>query len=519
MENLLVSSITLPNKVVHHIYKYYLIEIIFMNFKNWSENIINKTKILHPRNDNDIKAIIYSAKRLKKHVRVAGSMHSMSPVIVDSYENNIMIISLDSYHRESDIIIDHKNMIVTVNAGFKLAALYDELNKHNYLLETQPASSAFSIGGIVSMPVHGCRLGSGIIADYVVAMTLIDGACRDIYKSEMSPDFDLYRANYGILGIVTSVSFKIIKVNNIHAITSVFYNIFNDDLKINKDFLNLYFTRIIEKCLKPDLISYCHCFVDFHGGCLLAVNWIDDVVEYNVKEKYPDESEVYKLQVPELFLEKFHKNFRSDSTILYSAGKIARDAIMYNIEKNMRQDRDMFWVDLASRVHFMSYFIPVHDGNLKLDNLYRALEVVMETVKKFQNQNFNIDLPLDIRFVTSSDKSKLSPIYNKEKKIVYAALDLVCTGYSLETDEKRITKHNDEINTLYRKFFSIVEEQWIALGGVPHSAKVFGFSNEQLDTFNNKSIQTLLSNEIKDELRGKYQNIFMNKFITTILQQ
>ena len=489
-----------------------------MYYKNWSENIINKTKILHPRTDDDIKAIIYSAKRFKKHVRVAGSIHSMSPVIVDSTENNIMIISLNSYHRESDIIIDHKNMLVTVNAGFKLAALYDELNKYNYLLETQPASSAFTVGGIVNMPVNGCRLGAGIIADSVVAMTLIDGACRDIYKSEMSPDFDLYRANYGMLGIVTSVSFKIIKVNNLHAISSTFYNVFYDDLRINKDFLDQYFTKIIEKCLKPDSISYCHCFVDFHGKCLLAINWIDDVDEYNVKEKYPDETEIYKMQAPELFLEKFHKNFRSDPRILQSAGKVARYAIMYNIEKNMKQDRDMFWVDLASRVHFMGYFIPVHDGDLKLDNLYRALEIVMETVNKFQNQNFNIDLPLDIRFVTSSEKSRLSPLYNR-KKIVYAALDLVCSGFNLETDQNRINKHNNEINILYRRFFSLVEEQWRALGGIPHSAKIFGFSNEKWDTFSDVGIETLLSSEVKNELRGKCENIFMNKFTKTILGQ
>src|ERR1700722_3159493 len=133
-------------------------------FKNWSENINNNTTyIKYPRNDADIKHIIIDAKNTGKIVKVIGSSHSISPVVSGNNEKNMILISLEKYSLPENIIIDEDNNTVTVNTGLKLGNLYDELNKHNYFLETQPASSAFSIGGVVSMPVHGARLGFSIM--------------------------------------------------------------------------------------------------------------------------------------------------------------------------------------------------------------------------------------------------------------------------------------------------------------------------------------------------------------------
>src|SRR2546430_230449 len=90
-------------------------------FKNWSENIHNNTsKIQYPRNDTDIKNIIINSKNIDKIIRVIGSSHSVSPIVSDNNERDIVFISLEKYNLYSkdtdtiqNIIIDNGNSTVT----------------------------------------------------------------------------------------------------------------------------------------------------------------------------------------------------------------------------------------------------------------------------------------------------------------------------------------------------------------------------------------------------------------------
>ncbi len=128
-------------------------------FVNWSENIINENAtIYYPTHDEDIISIIEESKRRGAIVRVVGSGHSMSPLVADSKEK-VNLISLRDYQLSPEnLMIDSERLTVTVNAGWTLGRLYDHLNCHSYFLETQPASTAFTLGGLVAAPVHGGRL-------------------------------------------------------------------------------------------------------------------------------------------------------------------------------------------------------------------------------------------------------------------------------------------------------------------------------------------------------------------------
>jgi FAD/FMN-containing dehydrogenase len=205
---------------------------ITKNFKNWSGNIENKGAIIHYPVDNDeIKNLISTANDNNEKIRVVGSSHSASPTICKSNEK-IMLISLHKYHLDDNDITINDDNTVTVNAGWTLGQLYDNLNIGKYYLETQPASSAFTIGGIITMPIHGSRLGASLIADSMTEITLIDMYGKHIKKTEKDDDFNLYRNNLGIFGIITSVSFKIQHIENFHInsrynILKIFILIFN----------------------------------------------------------------------------------------------------------------------------------------------------------------------------------------------------------------------------------------------------------------------------------------------------
>ena len=407
-------------------------------FVNWSENIENNSvKIYYPTNDNDIISVINKALKKNKIIRVVGSTHSICPNICSSDEPNIILLSLKQYHLDNneDIVINHEKMTVKINAGLTIGHLYDQLNKYSYFLETQPASSAFTIGGIINMPVHGGRLGASLVTDTIVELTLIDMFQQKITKTETDSDFDFYRLSLGLFGIITSVTFKIQKFNNITCNINTYKNIFKNDT-IDRSIMDNFFTNMISKCLQPgDQAQYNHSFLDFHNNKLLTIDWNSTDQKPLIYIDTAESQSITKLPT-DIIHQIFLSSYRNSSGYLKILGNLVRLGVKASILKNSIEDKDMLWVSQGTRVYFMSYFIPVHiEGNqLDLTQLYRSLEIVNQqiTLSRKEKKLFNVDFPMDMRFVVSSNKSRASPIYQSSKKIVYMVIDLTTGPSNLE---------------------------------------------------------------------------------------
>jgi FAD/FMN-containing dehydrogenase len=497
-------------------------------FKNWSENIHSRAvDIKYPCNNDEIKKYIKSAKKNSQIIRVCGSKHSVSPAVMNSSESNILILSLEKYKLEpKNIQLDHSKKLVTVNAGWKLGQLYDVLNKYNYFLETQPASSAFSVAGVVCMPVHGARLGASLLSDTVVSITLIDENCNEIVKNDTDTDFDLYRLSLGMLGIITSVTFNIVKMSSLDckicSCFNIFQNVGHNNYRVKRELIESFLIETVNICLNPNPKSpqYRQCFIDYHNDVLLAMDWKASIRKKPINKEL-NSTDIYKLKIAEFIFDDIDKNFRENSSLLGAISKATRYDIQFNVEDNMQQNRDMFWLFFAARAIFMSYFIPIYyeDEGMKLDNFYEAVRYVKNLVVKFKNmkRKFNIDLPSDLRFVVSDNKSKLSPIYS-EKKMVFVSLELVCTAFNLETDSSKISIFDKKINKDFRKFFKEIEQKWLSLGGRVHWAKVFGFSSQNGDPFDCEMISEIIDDSLKKDLESSVQNLFINKFVSNLIK-
>lgn len=484
-------------------------------FTNWSENIKNKNaKLFYPENDDDIRRIIKLAKQNNSKIRVTGTGHSQTPLVCDSDES-IYLVSLKNYQLEpANINIDHDNLTVEVNAGWQLGQLYDKLSNYNYYLETHTAAPVFTIGGIVNNTIHGSRLGASLMSDSVIAITLIDANGDKITKTNEDKDFNLYTLSFGLFGIVTSVTFRILKLYMEAKIIN-YYNIFDPNNKVKRNILDDFFKDIINKCLNESIVVYNHSFIDYHNDALISLEWFsgnDSRSVINTKEI----NNVYKVMTLSTILENISKNYRTNNTILKSLGKVTRYEIEFGVEKNLQEDKDMFWVDFGTRSYFMSYFIPIHvEGTpINLDNLYMAIEAVTSEVKK-TNKHFNIDLPCDIRFVCSSKNSILSPIYTTDKKIVYASIDILNMANNLHLNDKE-SYFNGELNRDFRQFYHNVEQKWIALGGVPHLAKVFGFGGTDNKPFDKTIVTNIYGTDTKEIVRNKMQPLFVNNFLSEL---
>jgi FAD/FMN-containing dehydrogenase len=511
-------------------------------FQNWSENLKNSTTgIYHPTNDAQITKLILHAKKSNKRVRVIGSSHSVSPVISDNDECNLTLVTLDRYQlKPNDITIEDKLEQVTVNAGWKLGQLYDALETTDYFLQTQTAGSAFSIGGIVSTPVHGARLGHGLVADSVVRITFIDQDGLVVTKDAKTnhDDFSLYRLGLGTFGVITSVTFQLHKCINMSTKIATFYNVFNDrtmEFAEKNESVDSFFRTTILKCLehaKTESIpaEYVQCFIDYWNNSLLTMEWKDDRDNNAQAIVTPDVLQVEKVNALEIFLRDINKRYREKENELKLLNTIARFSIQQSVESNMVEDRDMFWVSQATRSYFMAYFIPVYEqGKFALDNLYKALTFIKKLSRKFleEKRSFNIDLPSDLRFVTSTNKTKLSPIYCDDSKthIVYAGLELVCNAYNIHLSSENVSCgclsclscfcccgfDREKLNQDFREFFALVEENWTLLGGKIHWGKMFGFGHSS-SPFESNKINSILSPKQKSNIREIVQPIFCNRF-------
>ena len=496
-----------------------------MSFTNWPENIHNDNVIIHyPTNDDEIINILNQARDNNKIIRVVGSSHSTSPAVSNSKEK-LSLISLSQYQlMPENLTIDHKELTVRVNAGWTLGKLYDQLNVYRYFLETQPASSAFTVGGVISMPIHGSRLGASYISDTITEITFIDMSGKRITKTILDNDFNTYRINLGLFGVVISVTFKVNHIKNIKTKVKLYSDVFLANGKFNRDIMSDKLNEIIKDCYGTK-IRYNHSFLDMHNNKWLSTDWKPTDQEPGIYIDTKEQEEVTKEKAFEGFHRYIVPHYRENKTYLKLLGATMLGSIYGFIKKNTFEDHDMFWVSTGTRVFFLSYLIPIHtEGDeINLDNLCSALEVIMEHVNTANK--FNIDFPIDIRFVCSSNLSLASPIRN-QKKTVYMALDLTCAAANLDLSANvKTCKLFDcmfgmdfkGLNKDFRRYYYEIQEAWKQLGGVPHYAKLFGFSSATGNPFEPAQISNILGPDVKDILRKQAQPLFMNKFVEQLL--
>jgi len=504
-------------------------------YNNWNGNIISDIKIETPEKNEYIIDIIRKCKEERKKVRVVGSGHTMAPFIAHNKESDIFLISLEKYDLEpSNFVLDKDKMEVTVNAGMKLSELYNELSKYRLFLDTQPASTVFTVGGLINMPVHGGRLGASILSDSVKSLSFIDdnGIINNVKEGDKN--FNLYRMGLGMFGIIISVTFKVYKIESLTVIRNTANNLFYLDknkYKLDRKLVHNRFCSIVKKCIdNNELKQYHHSFMDFHNNKLLSIDWTESKNPshfMNIKEAtkiidFPPNDFVNKTLLP---------NYRTYPFYLKTMGSLARNAIKLFVDLNQLDDQDMFWFFMSSKVYYLGYFIPIYtegddleDINA-LNNLYKSLETVMNKVHYSINnkKSFNIDLPMDIRFVVSNNSCPLSPIYKKGKKVVYAAVDLITGASNINLNYQQKQGSYKKLNKHFRQFYSNVENEWKKLGGVPHYAKMFGFAPPTKYNQNGKKsypftyVNDLFQFIEKEEIAYKSSSIFRSDFIENLL--
>lgn len=499
-------------------------------FTNWSENIQTNHPILHPKSDEEIIKLIQSCHDNKKCIRVVGSRHSISPVIIDQDEKDVILISLDEYQLQpKNVDLDLDRMHVRVNAGWTLGKLYDYLDKESCVLPTQPASSAFTIGGVINIPVHGSRLGRSFIGEHVLAISFIDHRGDHRVKTIDDDDFHRYLYTFGSLGIVTSVVFPVERCYNTLSTIREHNNVFvkqDGHYKINTNLLDPVFTRLIKECLhegnRDDQSRgyYHHSFLDLHNNALLCLDWRIEDSPSLIRIDRPEARSIYKMKLAKFFHTHIFSSYRKHKWYLRLLGKMSKWMITSAVHLDNLDDHNMFWFSVGSAAYFMEYFIPIQEADKPLDlsRLYRALEILKEEVEAARGEQYNLDLPISLRLITANSQHSLSPI-SSNVKTVYLGLDVVCGVSNLSLKQDSVPSGYQQLNTQFRRFFSRLEHHWQEMDGRPHPGKIAGF-HDDADPFTDCStLRRGINSELLKTLQEEGHPIFCNSYLHRLLDE
>jgi len=184
-------------------------------WKNWAGNQVANGLALHkPTSESEIVAIVDYARAAKQHVKVVGHGHSFTDIAVTDGH----IVSLDNYNRVLKVSRDA--LEVTVESGIQLLELNERLDALGYAMPNLGDIAYQSVAGATSTSTHGTGGRMKGLAAQIVALTMVTADGRIIECSPTkNPDiFHVARVGLGALGIISTVTLKVVQSFNLHAI-------------------------------------------------------------------------------------------------------------------------------------------------------------------------------------------------------------------------------------------------------------------------------------------------------------
>ncbi|MFF2857478.1 FAD-dependent oxidoreductase, partial [Peribacillus sp. NPDC058002] len=188
-----------------------------------------------------IKMVVLDAEKNDDPISIAGMQHSQGGQTL--YPNGIL---LDMKHYDKILDLDVKEKRITVQSGATWAALQEYINPYGLALKVSQSQNIFTIGGSLSVNVHGRDIRHHALIETVESFRLLNskGQILTVSREENSELFHLVIGGYGLFGVILDVTLHLtddelykIKTKSLHydEYTSYFKRevLQNDDVKMH----------------------------------------------------------------------------------------------------------------------------------------------------------------------------------------------------------------------------------------------------------------------------------------------
>lgn len=176
------------------------------SWSNWGRNqIFTPEAVFRPETEAEAVAVIGAALKAGRHVRVAGSGHSFTPIV----ETDGLLVDLSRIGGVIDI--DAARQRAVVHAGSTIASLGEPLWNAGLSIANQGDVDVQSIAGAVATGTKGSGIDFGSMSSAVTSMRIIDGH-GDVVDIDGSDPEALAAAqvSVGLLGVVLRVGLQLV---------------------------------------------------------------------------------------------------------------------------------------------------------------------------------------------------------------------------------------------------------------------------------------------------------------------
>jgi len=186
-----------------------------IRWSNWAGNqrtdAVSQSK---PQTEDQLQQLIFNAAKNSQRVKAVGSGHSFTGIALAEQQ----LVDLSKYGEL--IAIDKVAQTVTVQAGMQLAVLNKILDRNGLAMQNLGDIAYQTIAGAISTSTHGTGAKFTGIAAQVLALRIVlaNGEIVDCSASENQNLFNCARVGLGALGLISSVTLKVVPAFNLSVI-------------------------------------------------------------------------------------------------------------------------------------------------------------------------------------------------------------------------------------------------------------------------------------------------------------
>jgi FAD/FMN-containing dehydrogenase len=164
-------------------------------------------RIVRPGTEAELQQLVREASRSGTRVSTRGVAHSAGG---QSFCDGALVVDMTGLDRV--LSLDEANQTIRVQAGASWGTLSKVLEPKRLAVTTKQEFQIFTLGGSLAANVHGKTIDYGPLIESVESFRLLkaDGEIVSVSRSENAALFPAVIGGYGLLGIVTDVTLKLV---------------------------------------------------------------------------------------------------------------------------------------------------------------------------------------------------------------------------------------------------------------------------------------------------------------------
>ncbi|MFC6039959.1 FAD-binding protein [Paenisporosarcina macmurdoensis] len=367
--------------------------------------------------EGEIKSIVDMANRNDDKISIAGMQHSQGGQTL--YPGGIL---LDMKQYNEILELDEKNMLITVQSGVTWADIQSYINPYGLALKVSQSQNIFTVGGSMSVNVHGRDIRNHTLIETVDSFRLLNaqGQVLHVSRDENSELFNLVNGGYGLFGVILDVTLQLTK-NELYQVTTE---------SISYDEYSSYFTKNV---LQNDDIKMHLARISVAPNSYLTEMYVTDYSTADDQSQLANYTTLKResiIAIPKFFLGLSRTNDWGENMFWNTQKEYSERINGTYISRNNVMRSDSLFMDYNSPNKtevLQEYFVPIDQYAAYIDDLRNTLK---------DEKDFNL-LNITVRYVGKNDEAVLS--YAKDD--MFALVMLINQGTnedSIETTRRVI---------------------------------------------------------------------------------